>query len=216
MATFRSTPIIGADAVIILWGRLNSHNVKKVAWALEEMAVPYERREMGGSFGYSPEYLAMNPNRLVPAIEDGDFGLYESNAILRYLAARYAPALWPADLQTRAKADRWMDWQFSYADAQRDAFLQFVRVAPENRDAALIERSAQACGRLMQILDAELARQPWLSGADFGIADIPMGAYAHTFFSLDIERPAVPHVAQWYERLKTRPGYAANVMIPLT
>ncbi len=202
--------------MLIVWGRLNSHNVKKVAWAAEEMGIAYDRRDIGGTFGYTDAYLAMNPNRLVPTIEDDGFVLYESNAILRYLATKYAPELWPSDLHIRARGDMWMDWQFSFADAQRDAFLQYVRVAPDHRDAAVIARSAAASGVLMQRLDAELAQRPWLSGPAFGIADIPMGTYAHTFFSLDMPRPAVPHVAAWYERLKLRPGYAANVMIPLT
>ena len=181
--------------MLTLWGRLNSHNVKKVAWALAEIGVPHERRDIGGSFGYTPEYLSLNPNRLVPTLVDGDFSLYESNAILRYLAAKYAPALWPLDAQTRARADMWMDWQFSYADAQRDAFLQIVRLAPEARDAEVIARSASATGAMMAILDAELARQPWLSGPAFGVADIAMGVYAHTWFIIDIARPAAPHVA---------------------
>lgn len=202
--------------MITLWGRLNSHNVKKVAWLLEYAGIAHVRHDIGGKFGYTDAYLAINPNRLVPAIEDGDFSLYESNAILRYLAARYAPALWPDDLQARASADRWMDWQFSFADAQRDAFFQNVRLTPDQRDPAAIARSAERAGKQMQILDAALAHSPWLSGASFGIADIPMGTYAHTFFSLPIERPDVPHVAAWYARLQDLPGYRSNVMIPLT
>ena len=201
---------------MILWGRLNSHNVKKVAWLAIEAGIDHERRDIGGAFGFTDAYLALNPNRLIPTIEDDGFVLWESNAILRYLAARYAPALWPADPQARALGDRWMDWQFGFADAQRDAFLNLLRRSPAERDQAAIERSAVATGKLMAILDAELARRPWLSGDEFGIGDIPMGVYAHTWFSLPIERPDRPHVAAWYERLKTRPGYAETVMIPLT
>ncbi|MBP8232315.1 glutathione S-transferase family protein [Rhizorhabdus sp.] len=201
---------------MILWGRLNSHNVKKVAWLAIEAGIAHERRDIGGAFGFTDAYLALNPNRLIPTIEDDGFVLWESNAILRYLAARYVPALWPADPQARALGDRWMDWQFTFADAQRDAFLNLVRRPPAERDQAAIERSAVATGRLMAIVDEELARRPWLSGEDFGIGDIPMGVYAHTWFSLPIERPDRPHVAAWYERLKARPGYAETVMIPLT
>ena len=109
----------------------------------------------------------------------------------------------------------WMDWQFSYADAQRDAFLQIVRLAPEARDAEVIARSASATGAMMAILDAELARQPWLSGPAFGVADIAMGVYAHTWFTIDIARPAAPHVAAWYDKLRSRPAFAA-IAIPLT
>ena len=201
---------------LIIWGRLNSHNVKKVAWLAVEAGIGHERRDIGGSFGFTDAYLKMNPNRLIPTIEDDGFVLWESNAILRYLAAKYAPALWPSDPQARASADRWMDWQFSYADAQRDAFVGLVRKTPAQRDPARIAASARLSGDMMAILDAALAEQPWLSGDSFGIGDIPMGVYVHSWFALDIERPERRHVAAWYERLKARPGYAANVMIPLT
>lgn len=202
--------------MLIIWGRLNSHNVKKVAWVADEAGIAYERRDIGGEFGYTDEYLAMNPNRLVPTIDDHGFILWESNAILRYIASQYAGELWPTDLQVRASADRWMDWQFGYAKAQFDAFYNLIRRAPADRDMAAVAASAERAGDMMAILDSALAHQPWLSGDDFGIGDIPMGVYAHSWFTLDIDRPDRPHVAAWYERLKARPGYAANVMIPLT
>ena len=199
-----------------IWGRLNSHNVKKVVWAAEEAGLKWQRHDIGGSFGYTSEYLAMNPNRLVPTIDDAGFVLWESNAILRYVADAHAPALWPANPQARASADRWMDWQFAYADAQRDAFLQCVRVAPGQRDTAVICRSAEASAAMMRILEAELARRPWLTGEAFGIADIPMGIYAHTWFTLDLPRPDVPHVVAWYQRLLARPAFAWLAKVPLT
>ncbi len=203
--------------MLILWGRLNSHNVKKVAWLAEEIGLPYERRDIGGKFGFTDDYLAMNPNRLVPTIEDDGLVLWESNAILRYLAARYGgAALWPADPAARAVGDKWMDWVFGYADAQRDAFLNLVRRPAGERDPAAIAASAEASGKMMRLVDAALADSDWLSGERFGLGDIPMGVYAHTFFSLDIARPSLPRVEGWYQRLITRPGYAANVMIPLT
>jgi len=202
--------------MLTIWGRLNSHNVKKIAWAAQEIGLPHRRIDMGGKFGFTPEYLALNPNRMIPTIEDEGLVLWESNAILRYLAARHAPALWGDDLAVRAAGDKWMDWQFHFADAQRDAFLGLVRHAPDARDHAAIARSAQACGAMMRILDAELATRPWLSGTRFGIADIPMGVYAHTYFTIDIPRPAIPHVEEWVARLRDRPGYASQVMIPLT
>lgn len=202
--------------MLIIWGRLNSHNVKKVAWLAEESGILYERRDVGGQFGFPADYLAKNPNRLIPTIEHHGFVLWESNAILRYMAAQFAGELWPTDLELRASADRWMDWQFSYADAQRDAFLNLVRRAPEARDSGAVATSARACGEMMAILDAALGRHRWLSGDDFGIGDIPMGVYAHTWFTLDIDRPARPHVEDWYARLRERPAYAATVMIPLS
>jgi glutathione S-transferase len=203
--------------MLTIWGRLNSHNVKKVAWVAAEIGVDHVRHDIGGAFGFTDAYLAMNPNRLIPTIEDeGGVVLWESNAILRYLAARYAPALWPADPAERAQSDKWMDWQFSFADAQRPVFVNLVRTAPDKRDMAAVERAAEACGRQMAILDAALAERPWLSGGAFGLGDIPMGVYAHTWFALDIPRPPLPHVEAWYDRLRSRPAYAALVMIPLT
>lgn len=201
---------------LIIWGRLNSHNVKKVAWLAIEAGIAHERRDIGGKFGFTDAYLAMNPNRLIPTIEDDGFVLWESNAILRYLAGRYAPDLWSSEPQARALADRWMDWHFTYADAQRDAFLHLIRKSAGERDPAAIAASAKRCGELMAILDAELARTPWLSGDAFGIGDMPMGVYAHTWFTLDIERPERPNVADWYARLQKRPGFAETVMIPLS
>ena len=202
--------------MLTIWGRPNSHNVKKVLWLAEEIGLAYVRRDMGGAFGFSDAYLAMNPNRLIPTIEDEGLVLWESNAILRYLAGRYAPQLWPAEPAARAIGDKWMDWQFSYAEAQRDAFLNLVRRAPQERDAAAIARAAEASARQMAILDRALAERPWLSGEAFGIGDIPMGVYAHTWFTLDIARPDYAHVAGWYARLRERPGYAPHVMIPLS
>ncbi|HUD94894.1 glutathione S-transferase family protein [Sphingobium sp.] len=203
--------------MLTIWGRLNSHNVKKVAWFAEEIGLPYVRHDVGGKFGMDEAYLAKNPNRLIPTIEDGDVVLWESNAILRYLASRYALTdMFPTDPVQRAQGDKWMDWQFSFADVQRDAFLQLVRKEAGQRDRQAIARSAQATGVAMQILDQTLAAQPWLSGVDFGVADVPMGVYAHTFFTLDMERPDVPHVRAWYDRLRERPAYAKSVMIPLT
>lgn len=207
--------------MLTIWGRLNSHNVKKVAWLAAEIGLPHRRIDMGGSFGFTDEYLAMNPNRLIPTIsveggEDDGLVLWESNAILRYLADRHAPQLWPRGLAQRARADRWMDWQFEFAEVQRPVFVNLVRRAPEQRQAGEIATGAAAAGRMMAILEGELSRQPWLGGVDFGVADVPMGVYAHSFFALPIERPALPAVEDWYGRLQERPGYSENVMIPLT
>ncbi|WP_404339651.1 glutathione S-transferase family protein [Sphingomonas sp. MMS12-HWE2-04] len=203
--------------MLTIWGRLNSHNVKKVAWFAHELGIDHVRHDVGGKFGMDAAYLAKNPNALIPTIEDGDLVLWESNAILRYLAARHGgERFWPADPAKRALADRWMDWQFSYADAQRDAFVNLVRRSPDTRDMAAVARSAEACAKQMAILDRYLAETPWLSGEDFGIGDIPMGVYAHTWLTLDIARPALAHVERWYAQLRERPGYASQVMIPLT
>lgn len=203
--------------MLTIWGRLNSHNVKKVAWLAEELGLDYVRHDIGGQFGMDDAYRAKNPNALIPTIEDGEVVLWESNVILRYLAARYGgERWWPADPAARAMADRWMDWQFTYARAQLPAFVNLIRRPEGERDMAAVAEAAEAAARLMRIIDAQLAATPWLSGAEFGIGDIPMGVYTHTWFTLAIDRPEMPHVADWYRRLQSRPGYAAQVMIPLT
>jgi len=203
--------------MLTIWGRLNSHNVKKVAWFAVELGIDFIRHDVGGQFGMDAAYRAKNPNALIPTIEDGNVTLWESNAILRYLAARHGGTrFWPTDTAARAIGDKWMDWQITYADAQRDAFFNLVRRAPAERDAAAIAASAVRCARQMAILEDALARSPWLSGDDFGVGDIPMGVYTHTWFSLAIERPSLPHVEDWYARIRERPGYAEQVMIPLT
>ncbi|WP_428684089.1 glutathione S-transferase family protein [Sphingopyxis sp.] len=203
--------------MLTIWGRLNSHNVKKVAWFAVELGLGFERHDVGGQFGMDAAYLAKNPNALIPTIEDDGVILWESNAILRYLAAKHGgERFWPADPATRAYSDRWMDWQIDYAEGQRDAFVNLVRKEPGQRNPAAIAASAKRCAKRMTILDAALAQSPWLSGGEFGIGDIPIGVYAYTWFSLDIERPALPHVEDWYSRIRARPGYMEQVMIPLT
>jgi glutathione S-transferase len=202
--------------MLTIWGRPNSHNVKKVAWFAEEAGLRYVRHDVGGQFGMGPDYIVRNPNALIPTIEDDGVVLWESNAILRYLAAAHAPAFWPDSLAARAQADKWMDWQFSYADAQRDAFIQLIRKAPPDRDHTVIAKSVKACANLLTVLDVALSRQAWLSGDTFGIGDIPMGVYAHTWFTLDIDRPPFVHVRNWYERLRERPGFHSTVAIALT
>jgi len=200
-----------------IWGRLNSHNVKKVAWFAEELGLAYQRHDIGGQFGYTDDYLAKNPNRLIPTIEDGKLVLWESNAILRYMAAEYGGERWFArDPIDRALADRWMDWQATYAEAQREPFLAHARIPREEWDMAAIEAGLRACEQHLAVLERYLGEQPWLSGTQFGIGDIPMGVYAYTWFSLPFDKAHFPAIADWYERLKARPGFASQVMIPLT
>jgi len=204
--------------MLTIWGRLNSHNVKKVVWLADEIGIAHVRHDVGGKFGMDDAYRALNPNALVPTIEDEGLVLWESNAILRYLAARYAQStpMWPDNPVVRAVGDKWMDWQFGLADAQRDAFHNLIRRSESERDPAAIERSAAATAEMMARVDDALAQSPWLSGETFGIGDIPVGVYAHTYFSLAVQRPDLPHLADWYGRLKARPAYAKSVMIPLS
>ncbi|WP_018184259.1 glutathione S-transferase [Kaistia granuli] len=206
--------------MLTIWGRNNSNNVKKVLWCAEEIGLAYEAIPAGGAFGLTgdPTYRAMNPNGLVPTIRDGDFVLWESNAIVRYLAARYAlGTLAPEPATLRASADRWMDWTTSSLAAPfRDVFWGMVRTAPDRRDSAAIEAGRTKCAALLGMADQALAEQPYLSGPSFGMGDIPLGCFVYAWFAMPIERPDLPHLAAWYERLSARPAYRKAVMIPLS
>ena len=203
-----------------LWGRINSTNVKKALWCLEELKLPYTRIDAGGAFGVVGEadYVAKNPNQLVPCLEDGELVLWESNAIVRYLAAQYGEGvLWNADPVQRAQADKWMDWVTSSLAAPfRPVFWNIVRTAPEKRDMVAVQAALKECGNLLAIADRALAEQPYLSGENFGMGDIPLGCFAYAWFEMPIERPDLPHLRGWYERLQQRPAYQTSVVTPLT
>jgi glutathione S-transferase len=204
-----------------IWGRKNSSNVRKALWIAEELGLPYESVEAGGAFGLvdGAEYRAKNPNGRVPMIEDGDFVLWESNAIVRYLAAQHAPdsALYPADPQRRAVADKWMDWTTStFADPFRHVFWGVLRTPAEQQDWVQINGAIKTVQGLLVMVDEALANQPYLSGDEFGMGDIPLGSFIYAWFEMPIERPAMHHLQAWYERLKARPAYQAAVMTALT
>lgn len=203
-----------------IWGRENSTNVRKVRWCAEELGREYELIPAGGAFGVvdSPEYLAKNPNGLVPCLEDDGLILWESNAIVRYLARRYGAAPFaPVDPRLWAVGDKWMDWaSLSFAAPFRDLFWTLVRCHPDQRDMAVAERGAAGCARLMVMADRALEETPWLSGPDFGIGDIPLGPIAYGWFSLPIDRPGLPALEDWYARLEVRPAFRKAVMTPLT
>jgi glutathione S-transferase len=203
-----------------IWGRKNSNNVRKVLWCAEELGLPYERIDAGGAFGVvnDAQYRVKNPNGLVPLIEDGDFVLWESNAIVRYLCARHADGgLQPAELQARASADRWMDWVTStLAAPYRTVFWGLLRTAEADRDMPAIEAARTLCAELLAVPEQALATQPWLSGAEFGMGDIPLGCFIYGWFEMPIERPSLPHLEAWYARLRERPAYQRAVMTPLT
>ncbi|MBA8902126.1 glutathione S-transferase [Phyllobacterium sp. P30BS-XVII] len=203
-----------------IWGRANSTNVKKALWAAEELAIHYENIPAGGAHGIvnDPAYRAINPNSRVPAIEDDGLALWESNTIVRYLAAKYGKSgLYLEDPAARASAEKWMDWTTSsIAGPFRDVFWNTVRLAPDQQDHAAKQNGLAACGEMFAIADAALAAQPYLSGKAFGIGDIPLGCFVYAWFEMPIKRPDHPHLLAWYERLKTRPAYQKAVMTPLT
>jgi len=202
-----------------IWGRTNSVNAKKALWTLEELKLPYERVDAGMQFGVvnTPEYRRMNPNGLVPTIDDDGFVLWESHAIVRYLAAKHgAGSLWPTDLRVRANADRWMDWTFTFAGALRPVFWNLIRTPPEKRDPKGVEEGIQKTGELAGYVEMHLADQPYVAGEVLTMGDIPLGCHLQLWFRLDIARPAVPRLKAWFERLCARPAYTKIVDTPLS
>lgn len=208
--------------MITVWGRDNSTNVKKVLWCLEELGVAYHSIPAGGKFGktHDAEYLAMNPNALVPCIHDDatDLTLWESNTIVRYLAAQYGKdSLWVAQPAARARGEKWMDWVgTTLAGPHRGVFFSLVRTPVEQRDAKLIADSIAQCNTLFAMVDAELAKQPWLGGDAFGAGDIALGPIVYNLLNLDIQWDDFPNVQRWYQQLTQRPAFKKVVMIPLS
>jgi len=203
-------------------GRANSINVMKVVWACEELGLDYVREDLGGPFGGldTPAYRAMNPNRLVPVLVEPDGWLmWESNAILRYLAAAYGSgsALWPDDPRARAHADQWMDWQQTVANAALGpAFVQMYRTPPEKRDEAVIARSLARAAEVFRLLEEHLAARPFVAGYGFSLGDIPVGCHVYRYLHMPIDRPDLPALAAYHARLSARPGYAAHVAVGVT
>ena len=191
-----------------IWGRMSSINVKKVVWTAQELALDFQRTEAGGLFGVvrTPDYMALNPNSLVPVIEDGDYVLWESNVIVRYLCARHSPGeLYPTDLHERFDAERWMDWQQTTLNpASRPGFWQLIRTPPEQRDPTLLAESNAAVEALMATLDAHLAQRHFMVGDRFTIADIPLACEVHRWFGLPQARQSRPHIERWYASICAR------------
>ncbi len=203
-----------------IWGRISSVNVQKVVWTADELGIAYERIEAGGAFGKTktPEYLAMNPNSLVPVIEDDGFVLWESNAIVRYLAYRHSRGnLWPDDDRKRADADRWMDWQATaYTPAMWVAFWQLVRTSEDQRDMEAVETSLAKSEVAADILESALAGREFITGPDFTMGDIPIGCATHRWLNLPAKRRPRPNIERWYATLKARPGGAKVLATPVT
>lgn len=203
-----------------VWGRDNSVNVQKVLWCCEELGLPFERRDAGLQYGVvnTPEYRAMNPNGLVPTVEDGPLVLWESNAIVRYLAAKHGQGtLWPANLDTRAQGDMWMDWMVStFWPTFRALFWNLIRTPPAERNAKETAESLEKTGEILTYLDSHLHDRRYIAGDAFSIGDIPMGCAIWRWFALPIERRALPNVQRWFDLLGTRPAYAKVVMQPLS
>jgi glutathione S-transferase len=203
-----------------IWGRNNSVNVQKVLWCCEELGLKYERIDAGGQFGVvnTPQYRALNPNGLVPTLEDGPFVLWESNAIVRYLSAKHSPGrLCPEDLKIRAEADKWMDWQCTtFWPAFRPLFWNLVRTPIDQRDEKAMEESRMRTAEILGYLDAHLKNRGYVAGDDLTMGDIPMGCAVWRWYGLKIEGPELPCLHRWFDNLRQRPAYSSVVMLPVT
>jgi glutathione S-transferase len=205
-----------------IWGRANSVNVQKVLWCCDELSLAYERIDAGLQFGRvrDPEYLALNPNGVVPTLVDGTFVLWESNSILRYLAMQYGQAsqLYPADPKLRASIDRWLDWSLSTLQpAERPVFWSIVRTPAAERDLAKLETDLATVTARWKLLDQHLQGRFFLESDKFTLADIVLGAFAKRWFGLEgIERPSMPNLERWYSRLEQRVPFRKHVDLPLT
>ena len=203
-----------------IWGRMSSINVKKVVWTAQELGLEFQRNEAGGQFGLvkTPEYLRLNPNALVPGLEDGDFVLWESNVIVRYLCAKHSPGqLYPSDLRERFEAERWMDWQqTTFSPASRPGFWQLIRTAPEQRNAQLLSDSNASVEALLATLDAQLGRHAFVAGDRFTMADVVLGCEAHRWFGLPQPRQSWPNVERWYQGLRARQASAGILDMALS
>ena len=203
-----------------IWGRMSSINVKKVVWTAQELGLEFQRNEAGGQFGLvkTPEYLRLNPNALVPVMEDGDFVLWESTVIVRYLCAKHSPGqLYPSDLRERFEAERWMDWQqTTFSPASRPGFWQLIRTAPEQRNAQVLSDSNASVEALLATLDAQLGRHAFVAGDRFTMADVVLGCEAHRWFGLPQPRQSWPNVERWYQGLRARQASAGILDMALS
>ena len=205
-----------------MWGRNTSSNVQKAMWAVGELKLPCERIDVGGAFGKTKDafYLAMNPNALVPTLEEEDgFTLWESNSIVRYLAAKHASrVLEPADLKTRALAHKWMDWQLAVmGPAITPVFWGLIRTPPEKRDPAAIDAGKEKTTAACKILDAQLGKTRFVAGDAFSYGDIPVGVMTRRYMELVPERPKLANLERWYGEIAQRAPFKEHCGgIPLT
>jgi len=207
---------------LTIWGRSNSVNVQKVLWCLSELELAYERIEAGMQHGRNrePDYLAMNPNGRIPTLVDGDYVLWESNSIMRYLCMAYGQVspVYPQDARRRAAVDRWLDWTLSTLQpVDRPVFWALVRTPVAQRDMAAIQRDADAATEVWRIVDRQLAARRFIEGDQFTVADIAIGAFARRWLGVEgIIRPELPELNRWFAQFADRPGFIRFVAPPMS
>jgi glutathione S-transferase len=202
-----------------IWGRTTSSNVQKVLWTCAELDIPFERVDWGGPFGGNddPAYRAMNPNGLVPTVRDGDLIIWESNTICRYLCAKHGGEhLHPTNWAKRSHVERWMDWQLAAVTPPMAAMLLgYYRTPPEKRDPAALETARQRAAEYWKMVESQLARGDYLAGDALTLADICVGIWGYRWHAYPIERPSLPRLKAWCERLAHSRGFKAHVDAPI-
>lgn len=207
--------------MLILWGRASSSNVKKVLWTLDELGLQFEHRNVGGQFGGLDQesFLKINPNGLIPVLQDNDLTLWESNTIVRYLAAQYGQdTLWIEECGKRALSERWMDWTMnSLFEPFKDMLFHLVRLPENQRDPAIVTKAIETFEQHLAIIENELSKQHYLSSDHLSVGDIIAGVLVYYYYEFKIERcRTFPHIEKWYKRLQTHPAYCKNIMTPIT
>ena len=196
-------------------GKASSINVRKVLWTCAELRIPFEREDWGSGFRSTndSEFLALNPCAMVPVIQDGDFTLWESNTIIRYLVSRYdGTQLYPTEPMARARIDQWIDWQASELNRSWSyAFMSLVRQSPDYQDNTALANGIEQWSKTMAILDRQLEKTgAYVSGEQFSLADIPIGLSVNRWFETPLAHPDFAAVKAYYDRLSLRPGYVLH------
>lgn len=207
--------------MITIWGRNTSSNVQKVLWLCDEIGLPYERKDVGGPFGGldTPQFLALNPNKTIPAIEDGGVVVWESHAVLRYLATKYGKtdALYPQDPVARSHVERWLDWHLGTVNPVLvPVFVGLYRTPAAQRNEAEIAQNIARLTAVMESLEQQIAGRSFIAGDQLTIADIAFGNSVWRWFAFPIKRPSMPNLEAWQARVMTRPGHRTHIAQPLS
>lgn len=202
--------------MITLWGRASSANVQKVAWLSEELGLDVDQKDVGGPFGGldTPEYIAMNPCQLIPTIQDGETCVWESEAVLRYLGAKYGTQFFPQNIEKRASVDKWMCWnQSTWFPAVYQMFITIMKVPADERASAGMEQHLEAAYAKAAFLNDQLKDRAFVAGNSLSLADFSFAAWLYRYFTLEIDRPVLEHLEKYYESLCGRKAYVKHVHI---
>ncbi|MDR0219140.1 MAG: glutathione S-transferase family protein [Enterobacteriaceae bacterium] len=205
--------------MLTVWGRKNSSNVKKVLWCLEELKVPYQQIDIGGKFGglNDPEYLRLNPNGVIPCLQDDDFVLWESNVIVRYIVEKSGKnILHPTNIKEKYNIEKWMEWvSCNLFFPIKQLMINLVRTPEAQRDQKVISQALTEIEKLLKIADEALSQQTYLSGEKFGMADIALAPFVYPWVNVVTERPSLPNLERWYQLMTERPAFQKIVMIEI-